>query len=224
MSVPPPGDEGTTRRTERAGHASCATAGAARTMQTAPAKRGTDTIFHSIFHGRSRVKNGSVPMSAPHPRATPVVERVLRIRPRARLLAGHEALQLRGELQLVPVGIAHHEEEIVAGPVAAGTPEHRYAALPEAVAPVAHVVPAGRLVGVVVELVPGPQKKGEAVVLVIGADEKGGERPVLVQHLVRNGEAELANVEVEKRRKRGRLENDVLQPARIRVRHGVLAG
>src|SRR6185503_7502450 len=88
--------------------------------------------------------------SGTHPRRAPKVERALLMGPGAIGRARLEPLQLGGELDLVALRVLDHEEEIVAGPVATRAPPERDAQRPHAIGPVADVVPAARLVAVVV--------------------------------------------------------------------------
>src|SRR5215207_10872529 len=116
-----------------------------------------------------------------------------------------ELLHLRGQLDVVARGIVEHDEEVVAGPVAAGTPRHVDALRGEPVAPREQVAPPGDVEGEVVEPAAARLDRGERVVV------GGGAQPAeLLAHHVREAEPDAVRVEGEDRRQVRRRKRGVL--------------
>src|SRR5690349_14542978 len=81
------------------------------------------------------------PRSAPHETGTPEVERALLVLPAALLDIVGDDLELGRDLDEIALRVLDHEEEIVARPVAPGSPPERDPEACHVVGPVAQRVP-----------------------------------------------------------------------------------
>src|SRR5579883_2827551 len=104
-------------------------------------------------------------LSASHEARAPAIERPLFMRPGALLDRVGNNLQLGRELDEASLRILDHEEEIVAGAMSPRSPPQRRAARRHRVRPVADVVPARRLIGMMVGTRLRCAEHGEAVML-----------------------------------------------------------
>ena len=132
--------------------------------------------------------------------------------------------ELGRQLDPVAVGVADHEEQVVARPVPARPPPHGNAHGGQMIAPVADVVPAAGLEGEVIEAGGIGAERRVAVVLLVGAEEHRGQAAVVVEHPVGFDEAQRAAIEIDDGVDVGGGEDDVLQSAGQHVGIGRMLG
>src|SRR6218665_822196 len=106
---------------------------------------------------------------------TPAIERALLMGPFADGTARFAVLDLRRNLDQIAIGVAHHEEHIVARPMAPQTPDDRLAQPRHMVAPGLHASPVGHLERQVVETGHRRQKQRQRMVQRVAAQKAGAQ-------------------------------------------------
>src|SRR5258708_3762165 len=118
--------------------------------------------------------------SASHETGTPQVERAFLVRPGTLLDRVGYDLELGRDLDEIALRVLYHEEKIVARSMSPRPPPQLDAPRRQVIGPVADIVPAIRLIGVVVLAALRRAEHAEAVMLGLAAVEGGGGRAVSI--------------------------------------------
>lgn len=134
--------------------------------------------------------------SAAHDRATPKVERVRFVGPKAGRTILRTDFQIARDLGQIAVRISYHEESVVSRPVPPNTPCHGDPDIGHVVSPCAQFVPAVSFTGEVIEPTFRRAEDRKCMVFSIGAKKNCAQGSFGIANTVGNRESQLLRIEV----------------------------